>query len=170
MKIKTIVTGLLLIFVAASIVFLVVNESGSGNVLDEVVEPSKGETAVTEDVITTGSDGRKVIVYYFHGNKRCNTCRTIEAWTEAAIQISFSKELDTGRLEWKIVNVDEPENSHFVEDYELTTRTVVLVDVNQGQEERWKRLDRVWQLVKNKEEFVDYIIENTNTYLAAKDG
>ncbi len=94
----------------------------------------------------------------------------IEAYTEETIKSNYPQELESGRLEWKTVNVDEPVNKHFVRDYQLSTRTVVLVDVNPGKKERWTKLERVWQLVRNKEAFVDYILENTNTYLADHDG
>jgi len=161
MKAKTIVTGALLAFVAVSVVFMIAKDRPSRDSSVATTEEHSAEIAATD---------RTLIVYYFHGNKRCNTCRTIEAYTEEAIKTGFPDELRSGRLVWIPVNVDVPENGHFVEDFGLTTRTVVLVDVDQGNEEKWTKLDRVWQLVQNKEAFVDYITDNTNVYLAKKNG
>ena len=73
-------------------------------------------------------------------------------------------------LEWRTVNVELPENQHFVEDFQLATRTVVLVRVVDGVNMEWKRLDRVWELVRDKPAFVDYIWDNTNDFLADAHG
>jgi hypothetical protein len=162
MKGKTIVTLMLLVFVAVSVVYLVMNETR------KPTQPG-GDQTTEENVRNAGSTDR-LIVYYFHGNKRCNTCRTIEALTEEAITTGFSEQLESGRIEWKTVNVDETENGHFVGDYELTTRSVVLVEIRQGHEEKWTNLDRVWDLVQKKEAFIDYITENTNACLVESDG
>jgi hypothetical protein len=170
MRGKSIVTGVLLAFVAVSILYLVVKERRTQPAsLDRTEHPAAAQ-ASEENVLNASAADHMLVVYYFHGNKRCYTCRTIEAYTEEAIKMGFPEELESGRLVWKAVNVDDPANEHFVEDYDLTTRTVVLVDVDRGSESKWAKLDRVWELVQNKEEFVDYITENTNAYLTEHDG
>jgi hypothetical protein len=169
MKGKKIAAGLLLLFVAVSVAYLIMSETGTKPDTDEIlpweIEEQAPETAAAE---TANPD--RVIVYYFHGNTRCNTCRTIEAYTVETIRSEFAEELASGRLEWKAVNVDEDGNEQFVLDYELSTRTVVLVDMVHGEEKRWTKLERVWQLVRDKEAFVNYISENTQAYLAGRDG
>jgi hypothetical protein len=170
MKGKSIVAGLLLAFVAVSIVYLVVTERDTRRAAEDTTEHPAAAQAPEENNVITPAPDQRLVVYYFHGNKRCRTCRTIEAYTAEAIKTGFEDELQSGRLEWKVVNVDDAENEHFVQDYQLTTRTVVLVDIDQGNERKWTKLERVWDLVQNKEEFVDYITENTNTYLAEHDG
>ena len=167
---KPVVTGLLLAFVAVSVVYLIVKERRTQRASVNTAEHPTAAQAPEENTLDTAAADHMLVVYYFHGNKRCYTCRTIEAYTEEAIKTGFPGELQSGRLVWRAVNVDDPENEHFVEDYALTTRTVVLVDVDRGNERKWTKLDLVWQLVRNKEAFVDYITENTNVYLAKHDG
>ena len=170
MKGKPIVTGLLLAFVAVSVVYLVVKERRTQRASVDTSEHPTAVQAPEENARNTAAPDHTLVVYYFHGNKRCHTCRTIEAYTAEAIKTGFPDELQSGRLVWKAVNVDDPENEHFVQDYKLTTRTVVVVDIDRGNENKWTKLERVWQLVRDKEAFVDYITENTNAYLAAHDG
>jgi hypothetical protein len=170
MKIKTIVTGILLVFVVCSVAYLVVSESRKPEVVAEVSERSAAAenpaTDASSATSSTMSDLRhKVIAYYFYGNVRCVTCRTIEAYTEEALKASFSDELTTGRLEWRPLNVMLPENEHFVSDYKLATRSVVIVDVFDGKQRTWTNLTRVWELVRNKPGFVEYIQEETRNYL-----
>ena len=110
------------------------------------------------------ADGR-VIAYYFHGNFRCITCRTIEAYSEEAITKGFPDELASGRLAWRVVNMDEPENKHFVRDFELVTRSLVLVEYRNGKVTRHENLKQIWQLVRDKESFVNYVRTFTREFL-----
>lgn len=112
------------------------------------------------DAVTEG-----VVVFYFHGNVRCTTCRTIEAYAHDAIHTGFAGELDDGALSWRVVNVDEPENEHFVQDFQLVTRSVVLAELHNGKVVRFTNLDKVWQLVRNRDDFVDYIQNETREFL-----
>jgi hypothetical protein len=96
-------------------------------------------------------------VYYFHGNLRCKTCKKIEALTKKTLEESFAAQLKDGSVELQVVNVDETENEHFVEDYELAIRSVVVSQLKQGKEAKWRRLDKVWQLVHDEPAFSDYL-------------
>jgi len=110
----------------------------------------------------------KVVAYYFHGSVRCMTCRTIEAYAKEAIETEFPDALKDGRLEWRVVNVEEPGNDHFVEDFQLTTRSVVLERLSDGRRLDWKNLDRVWELVRgDKDGFLVYIQDETTAFLKA---
>jgi len=110
------------------------------------------------------TDGR-VIAYYFHGNFRCITCRTIEAYSEEAITKGFADELASGRLAWRVINIDEPENKHFVREFELVTKSLVLVEYRDGKVTRRENLKQIWQLVRDKESFLDYVRTSTRNFL-----
>ena len=102
------------------------------------------------------------IVYYFHGSTRCTTCKTIEAYAHETVAAAFAPDLKAGSLEWKVVNVDEPANQHFVRDYQLYTRSVVVVDAKDPK--RFKVLDRVWQLVGDKAAFQRYVEQEIRAF------
>jgi hypothetical protein len=137
-------------------------------------EAGRVDPAVISDQTGTADSSMvpddRVIVYYFHGNKRCNTCRAIEEYTEEAVNIWFGDELRSGKLDFRVVNVEEPGNEHFVDDYELSARSVVLSALRNGREAKWTRLDRVWQLVRDRDAFVEYITDSTNAFLAGNHG
>ena len=107
----------------------------------------------------------EVVAYYFHGNLRCRTCKTIEAYSEEAIQSEFADELASGRLVWRVVNIDEPENKHFVKDFELVTKSLVLTEYQDGEVTRWENLKQVWQLVRDKEQLLAYVRSSTRRFL-----
>ncbi|HNT36095.1 MAG TPA: nitrophenyl compound nitroreductase subunit ArsF family protein [bacterium] len=118
-----------------------------------------------QDGVSGATQGHKVIAYYFHGNVRCTTCRKIEAFAKESVEKGFAAEIEAGLVEWKTVNVEQAENEHFVQDYQLTTRSVVLSEVVDGTERRWKNLERVWQLVADQQLFSDYVQEQLREYL-----
>jgi len=117
-------------------------------------------TAVAPQTLAAG-----VVAYYFHGSFRCRTCRTIEAHSEEAIRSEFADEFGSGRLAWRVVNVEEPENEHFVKDFELVTRSLVLAEYRDGEVIRWENLKQVWQLVRDKEQFLEYVRSSTRKFL-----
>ncbi len=165
MSAKSIVSGVLLLFVAASVVYLVVSESRSQSGADrsgegaspahaERTDTPAGSAAVSED----GKDKvHKLIAYYFHRHQRCRTCLTIEAYAEEALKEAFPEALETGELEWRLVNVEEPGNEHFVQDYELISSALVLVDTYDGQPNEWRELAKVWELVGDELKFKAYV-------------
>ena len=123
--------------------------------------------AAAGETQTTATDADNAIVaYYFHGNKRCSTCRKLEAYSEEAITGGFTSELEAGELEWRVVNTDEDGNAHFVTDFELVTKSVVLVEYRDGEVVRWKNLKLVWQLVGDQDGFLRYVRDETSDFLA----
>jgi hypothetical protein len=178
MKTKSIVTAILLAFVAGSVIYLVVKETGvRESQIQSIAANSPVTAAESGSTLTKGDAGiataaslqksSKIVAYYFHGTVRCTTCRTIEAFAREAIENGFPEVLKSGNLEFKPVNIDESGNEHFVNDYQLTTRTLVLARYKDGKEVEWKALEKVWQLVNDKVAFLDYVQNETRDLLAA---
>ena len=115
--------------------------------------------------VSAQSPSHKVIAYYFHTNTRCSTCKKIEAYSKEAINEGFKKELRDGTLELKIVNYEEPENRHFIKDYKLVTKSLILVNMIDGEQLEWTNLKLVWQLTSNKEAFLNYVRGEVRDYL-----
>ena len=107
----------------------------------------------------------KVIAYYFHGKARCRSCVLIESYTKEAIYRDFENELKTGRLEWRPVNVEEADNSHFIKDYKLYTKSVIIADIQVNRQIRWNNLEKVWNLIYDKDVFLNYISDEIKAYL-----
>lgn len=107
----------------------------------------------------------KVVVYYFHTTFRCPSCHKIEQYTEGGIKEYFAKEIESGDLEYKVVNIEEKGNEHFVQDYKLYTKSVVLSLIQDGKEAKFKNLEQVWQLLRNKDKFYQYIKNETQGFL-----
>ena len=85
------------------------------------------------------------------------SCGIIEDYTQDVLNGDFSEEVKTGRLLWKPINVEVPANRHYVDDYQLFSKSVVLAVGAGGTEKRWKNLERVWVLVNNEAAFKEYV-------------
>jgi len=108
---------------------------------------------------------KRIIVYYFHRTIRCETCIEIEKLTIEAVNEAFEKELSTGTLELKVMNMEEDINSHFIKEYKLNVQSVILSDMDVSNEKRWKNLDKIWDYVSDEDEFKEYIINEIRAYL-----
>ena len=107
----------------------------------------------------------KIIAYYFHGSFRCYTCTNMEKYSRETIEMNFKDALQTGKIEFKAINVQERGNEHFVDDYQLYTKSLILSLVKDGKEVKSKNLDKIWQLSRNKQKFIDYVTNEINSYL-----
>jgi len=106
-----------------------------------------------------------VIAYYFHGTFRCPTCHKLEQYSKEAIEANFKNELTSGKIVFKTVNVDEKANEHFVNDYQLYTKSLVISFVKDGKEAKFKNLAKIWEYVGNKQRFYDYVKEEIAAFL-----
>ena len=159
MNAKKIVTILLVLFATAGIVYAVI---GGG-------APAKEATPVapaTEVKKEAGTPGGSLTVYYFHTSFRCHSCLTIERLTREAVNEQFAAELNSGVIRWQMVNYEEPANEHFIDDYKLYTKQVILSAVKGGKEVKWKNLDEVWDLKRDEMRFKLYIAEEIKNFRA----
>lgn len=113
--------------------------------------------ASSATAISRTMHGSKVVTYYFHGNTRCYTCRKIESLSRDVVTSDFSPQLKTDQLEWQSVNVEQPGNEHFFDDYKLVSWSLVLVTYKDGKQTDYKNLTDVWTLVNNEQAFRSYV-------------
>lgn len=127
-------------------------------------------SSLAGETVVSGEDStllqKSVIVYYFHGNVRCPSCRKIEQYTKEAVEQYFNDELKSNKLIFKLINIEEKENKHFVKDYQLYTKSVVLSLVTDGKEVKYSNLTNIWNYLRNKQKFYDYIKDEVTEYLA----
>jgi hypothetical protein len=159
LKIKPIVTILLLVFVAASLVAVFMKVTGE--------EP---ETERAADTSAEAAGGTKVVMYYFHGNARCKTCLTIEMYALEAIETGFPKSLREGTLEFMPVNLEIEGNEHFIDDFQLSARTVVIERITDGERGDYVNLHRVWELVGDKEAYIKYVQDEMEKFMNGERG
>ena len=102
---------------------------------------------------------------YFHGDVRCATCRKVEAYAKEAVESGFGPQIEAGLVEFRAINVEAPGNRHFVDDFQLVSRSVVVIDEADGEVQRFVKLDNVWGLVGNHDAYLSYVQDAVRGYL-----
>ena len=138
MRLKKLMITALAAFVVASIVAMALRE------LLPVPEQRAGAAGLPD----------ALIVFCFHGKVRSAKCKKIESYTRQVLEKSFAAPLKNGKLAWRVLNFEEPENAHFADDYQVTASCIVLVDARSNRLYVAKNLQkRIEQLVDDKEAF-----------------
>ncbi|MGC8785234.1 MAG: nitrophenyl compound nitroreductase subunit ArsF family protein [Armatimonadota bacterium] len=110
------------------------------------------------------SQGKHVVLYYFHTTFRCASCLTIEKTARQVVSERFKKQVDSGGLQFYPVDVEEPQNRHYIEDYQLYSKSLVLVEYRDGKEVRHKNLEGIWQQT-SLEGLRDYLAQEISTFV-----
>jgi len=107
----------------------------------------------------------RVVVYYFHKNRRCRTCVGIQQAIKATIDERFGEETASGLLTFREVNIDEPANAHFVQAYDLSFSSMVVAAQAQEATVKWQNCDQVWPLARDEEALKKYAEAQIRAYL-----
>jgi len=145
------------LFIAASFLFCIGTVFAMENV------SKQGTSARTNSV--SPAQANRVIAYYFHGNFRCHTCYTMEQYSREAIEANFKNEIASGKLVFSAINTDEKSNEHYVKDYQLYTKSLLLSLIKDGKEIKSKNLTKIWEYVSNKQTFFNYVSEEVKDFL-----
>ena len=163
--IRHLLLGAFIVLIAATVVQSQQEKkvSGSKNANPQAAAKVDDKTAMQTATHT-------IVVYYFYQEPRCVTCKSFEQYTGEALQAEFASELKSGRLVWMPVDVKKDGNWHYVEDFQLSSKSVVVAVYISGKLEKaniveWKNLDQIWQLVRTKPEFLKYIQNGTRVLL-----
>ena len=187
MNAKNLVSIVLLLFVGASVVYLVAGESHSrsetnraspvGAAAQPSIQPPEARTVgapqespkTPNESVTLPQEPAKpqskLVAYYFHRTQRCRTCLAMEAYAEEALIEAFPDAFASGDLEWRALNVEDSENEHFVQDYGLTASALIMVRSENDETKEWNNLEDIWSLVRDKGQFKEYVEREAQDYL-----
>ena len=161
---------MLLLFVIAAIVTLAMKGI---NTETAKVSPDSGlastglanAAGVIPASLQVAADADVDIVYYFMTSQRCQNCMNIEAYTKEAVQNKYRDKLNENKMLWQMINLDEPQYRHFIQDYQLITKSVVLVRYRDGKQVEWKNLDQIWNLLGDKAAFQEYVAREIESFV-----
>ncbi len=165
MDFRKIPSAILFLFIAVSVVVLAVKQyrAGEGRVTASSRVPRSPVRFRPQPV---GEPVRRLVVYYFHGASRSATCKNVEALAQEAILGGFAEQVKAGRIEWHVVDYDQPENRHFKIDYDLDVPALVFVRMRGDRQWGWDRLDEAPDLASDKPRFFDLLQRQVRETLA----
>jgi hypothetical protein len=130
---------------------------------------SMAETGSAPAAVDTTSKSavvnHKVIVYYLYFTPRCETCLTMEAFAKEAVETGFANELKQGTVEWHSFDTGKKQYEHFWNEFKLETKSLIIVDTQDGKRVRFKNCEKIWDLVGAKPDFLTYVQSEVRSYL-----
>ncbi|MBI9068376.1 MAG: hypothetical protein JEZ09_13865 [Salinivirgaceae bacterium] len=85
-------------------------------------KPKHSETSDKNETSFDAVPSENVKAFYFHSTRRCNTCVSIEKVVKNTLQLIYK-----GDVELKLVNVEEDKNKDILKEYNITSKTLLLV-------------------------------------------
>lgn len=124
--------------------------------------------AIPQAVVTTRSVVAPDVIQvtFFSSDVRCTTCVRIERLTRECVERNFAQELLSGRVRFRTINLDESGNQHFIRDYRLISKTVIVSDLAKGQEVGWENMQNVWTKQRDEAAFEAYIVDAVRRHLS----
>jgi thiol-disulfide isomerase/thioredoxin len=101
-----------------------------------------------------------IIVYYFYAKPRCVSCKKIETYTQESVSA-----LNNSKVVYKAIDLDDSANKHYMKDYKLFTKAVVLSEIKNGEEVKSKNLVDIWTKLGDEKAFKGYVTREIKTYL-----
>ncbi len=123
--------------------------------------PGKAVSASPESTPQIPEDG--IVVTYFTTDVRCPSCRKIEQLTRKTVESQFSDAVSDGLIVFRVVNTDREENAHFLDEYNLVSKTVIISQREGGEETGWQNLQDVWLKLDDDVEFSNYLVAGIMT-------
>jgi len=99
----------------------------------------------------------RVDVVYFHRAQRCYTCRYAEEATRYALETYFKDEMDSGRVTFQVVNVEDKANADIVEKYNNASYLTLCINTVRDGTDHIEEVTDIWLAIGNDEAFVEIV-------------
>jgi len=108
----------------------------------------------TSDAPSVAAD--RVEVIYFHRTQRCGGCIYAEDGICYTVETYFADELASGKVTFKVLNVEDKENATIVKKYGAFTSSL-FINTIRGGTDHIEEVTDIWLLLGNDEAFVEVV-------------
>lgn len=98
----------------------------------------------------------KIQVFLFHATQRCSSCIAIGKYTKETVEQNFPEELKSGKIEFREINIDLPENKELASKFKATGSALFVNAIINGKD-NMKQDVQVWKLTSNEQKFISYL-------------
>lgn len=130
---------------------------------DKKAEPSNANAntqveSSQKDEIQQNKPADKIQMFLFHSTNRCYSCITAGKYTNKLLKQSFSQEIESGKIEFREINVDLPENKEVANKFKASGTSLFINSIIDGQD-NIKEDTQIWRLVANEKSFSEYLFK-----------
>ena len=96
----------------------------------------------------------KLKTYYFHGERRCFTCNSIEKHTKTTMEKYFAEEIKNGTITFEVINIDKPENKGIAKKFKVYSSSLIVEKKVKAGYEKINLTNFAFMYGKNKEKYI----------------
>lgn len=100
----------------------------------------------------------KIEVIHFHGTRQCNSCITVGKSAEETINENFKAEIESGKISFKHINGELPENFELVKKYGVKSASLWIGVYTKDGFHPEENVN-VWYKIDNPEEYKSYLTD-----------
>lgn len=115
---------------------------------------------IVEEKITA----EKIEIIHFHATQQCWSCITVGDFTEKTLKNRFQSQLDSGRIVFKSINIDLPENREITQKYKAYGSSLFINLIYDGKDHISEEV-AVWRLINSEVQFRKYLGDKLEKYL-----
>jgi len=123
------------------------------------VKPSESAETATNKI-----QADKVQVFLFHATQRCTTCIAIGRLAGATVDEYFQNELQSGKIEFREINIDLPENKELAQKFQASGSSLKINAIYDEQDHISEDVT-VWRLASDETQFKNYLKNKIDTIL-----
>jgi len=112
--------------------------------------PVFADGTLPDGCLGTLSDDQ-VVVYYFHRKFRCQSCEVLESTLVNTMRVVYADHFGSGRLAMCVINLDDPENRHYLDKFEIFSNSVIIAQKKGGNIYRFKAVESVWDVSEDRD-------------------
>jgi len=106
----------------------------------------------------------KIEVVHFHGTNQCASCIKVGMFARVTIEGKFSEEVKSGKIVFKEINAEFPENQAIVTKYQARGSSL-FVNAIRGDKDDITEDTTVWRLIDNEIQYITYFENKLKTLL-----
>jgi hypothetical protein len=118
----------------------------------------------TSNMSIAVAPAQKVEVFLFHRTQRCTTCITIGKLSGQTVEEKFGPEVLSGKVEFREVNIDEPQNKALAEKFQASGSSLFINAIREGGDNIQEDME-VWRLTNDPAAFKNYLANKINVLL-----
>lgn len=107
----------------------------------------------------------KIQIFLFHSTNRCYSCVTAGEYTKKLLEEDFSQELNSGKIEFREINIDLAENKDLTNKFKASGTSLFINSIIDG-EDNIKEDAQIWRLVSNEKSFSDYLSKKIRSIIS----
>ena len=110
----------------------------------------------------------KVQVFMFHSTSRCYACINMAQMTKKVLEKEFKPELESGKIEFKEINIDKTENKELTKKFQATDSSLFINAIIAGKD-NINQETKVWRLLSDEKNFSKYLTQTMSDLIKESD-